>query len=131
MSKQNKVKPKNISVMKSKYPNSKRLLLICLIVELLTLLVGLEFFNPFPFNEISEDHAVVLATLLFFCISYAYAIFVTEITGVINTQKRMGYITLACLFLCFVAPIWPILLGIIIVFTIVSLIIIKPKSSES
>ncbi|MBO4517029.1 hypothetical protein J5751_06480 [bacterium] len=70
-------------------------------------------------------------TFILFGLSYAYGIIAAEISGVINANKYMGYFILACLFLAFVSPIWPILLGIVIVFTLVLLIITKPKSSES
>ena len=109
----------------------KRSLLTLLIVELTTLILGLEFFNPFPFSEISEDHTVILMTFILFGLSYAYGIIAAEISGIMNTNKYMGYFVLACLFLAFVSPIWPILLGAVIVFTIVLLITTKSKSSVS
>lgn len=114
-----------------KYPNSKRLLIICLIVELVTLLGGLEFFNPFPISEIGESHLMVGATFVLFGLSYAYGVIVADVSGIIDANKHMGYFVLACLFLAFVSPIWPILLIVVIVFTIVMLATTKSKSSKS
>ena len=111
--------------------NRKRSLLILLIVELATLVLGLEFFNPFPFSEISEDHDMILMTFILFGLSYAYGIVACEISNIMNTNKYMGYFILACLFLAFVSPIWPILLGAVIIFTVVLLITTKSKSSVS
>ena len=110
---------------------TKRTLLICLIVELVTLVMGLEFFNPFPFSEIGEDHLMVFATFMLFGLSYAYGIIVADISGLINANKHMGYFVLACLFLSFVSPIWPILLSVVIVFTIIMLVTTKHRSSKS
>lgn len=122
-------KVKKILIMEK--TNKKRSLMILLIVELATLVLGLEFFNPFPFSEISEDHATILMTFILFGLSYAYGIIAFEISGIMNTNKYMGYFVLACLFLAFLSPIWPILLGAVIIFTIVLLITTNSKSSVS
>ena len=116
--------------MSSNYLKKRQTLLFCLVLECVTLCVGMELFNPFPFKDLGNDHSTVFVTLVFLGLSCVYGAVVTEISGILGEKKPLGYFTLACLFLAFVSPIWPILLGIVIIFTIILLLTQKRRSSN-
>jgi len=105
-------------------------LVICLAIEIVTFVLGMEFCNPFPINEIRESHSMVLATIFLYAVSCICGIIAARECGMLD-DKHMTEIVFLCLFLCFIAPMWPIILGCIFLFTLILLITNKSKSSES
>ena len=107
-----------------------KVLILCLIVEILIFVLGIEFCNPFPINEIKESHDVVLLTILLYAASCLCGIFAAKGYGILK-DDHMVEIGFLCLFVSFLAPLWPIILGGIFVFTLVLFILEKMKSSVS
>ena len=119
-----------IIVMKTK-TNTKQSLLICLIVELVALLVGLEYFNPFQIEDFSEDKIMLRATIVLYLVTCGCGIFTAAKSKVFDDTTHMFEVIVLCGLLCFMAPKWPIILGMISVFTFVMLIRKDRRSSES
>lgn len=106
-------------------------LIFCLVAEIAILIIGLEFFNPFPIKEIREDQLMVLITLILYGLSCACGIFASIKSGLLQDNTHMTELLFLCLFIAFLAPMWPIILGCIIIYTIVLLLLQNRKSSES
>ena len=107
-----------------------RQLIVCLIVELAVLLVGLEFFNPFPISELSDDHMMVSATFILYGLICGCGIFTAIKSGQTKDGTHISELILLSLFVSFIAPMWPIILGSVMIYTIIMLIITRSKSSE-
>ena len=103
---------------------------ICLAVEVIIFVLGMEFFNPFPIHEIRESHSMVLVTIFLYAASCACGITAARKYGILE-DTHMVEIVFLCLLLSFMARMWPIILGYILLFTLVLLISTKLKSPES
>lgn len=111
--------------------NTKQSLLICLVVELVTLLIGLEFFNPFQIGDLSKDMGLFRATIILYLVACGCGIFTAAKSKVFDDTTHMFNVIVLCGLLFFMAPTWPIILGMISIFTIIMLITKGKTSSKS
>lgn len=111
--------------------STKQSLLICLIIEVMALLVGLVCFNPFQIEDFSKDMGLFRATIILYLVACGCGIFTAAKSKVFDDTTHMFEVIVLCGLLCFMAPKWPIILGMISVFTVVMLIRKERRSSES
>lgn len=113
--------------------NKVRELVTVLILELLVLVFGMEFFNPFPIKEISNDHGTVFIAVAFYVFSCAMGFLAASIYGLLDRKSEYNTdgveVLVVLMILGFMSYLWPIILTIVCIFTLVLIILKKRKSS--
>lgn len=113
----------------------QKLLFLCLIAELFILLVGTEFFNPFPVSDIAQSEYMVIMTMVICFISCIIGIACVAIYGIGQNDKGIfsnfnGSLLVVSILITLIIPyLWQIINLIIVLMTVVFLIILNRKSS--
>ena len=127
------VKYKNLLIMNNVKKSWQ--LLFCLIAEVAILLVGLEFFNPFPIEEHSQGGYMFIMTRCICLFSLVIGIVAISLRGIGQKDKGVfsmfngGLIVVSILLTLFIGSLWPIFDVIIIVMITVFIILEIKKSS--
>ena len=110
---------------------------ICLIAELLILLVGTEFFSPFPVKNIGQSEYMVIMTMVVCFTSCLIGIVAVATYGIGQNDKGIysnfnGSLIVVSLLITLIIPyLWQIINLIIVLMTVVFIVILNRKSSES
>lgn len=105
-----------------------QILVFCLICEIAIFVLGMIYFNPFPIDNIKDSFFHVLMTILIYFAISGIVIWIGSIMGLFNKSNLLKVVVMAG-FLVFLAPIWPIILGVLIVVTLTCMTVWKIKSS--
>ena len=122
--------------MKNLTAQQKRLF-FCLIAELAILLVGTEFFNPFPISEIAQNEYMVIMTAVICFVSCIIGIACVAIYGIGQNDKGIfsnfngALFVVSVLFTLIIPYLWQVINLIIVLMTVVFIVILNRKSSES
>ena len=109
----------------------KKLLIICLIAELIIMLIGLVLFNPFPMDGFNKSLILKSATLILYGATCCCGIYAAKVADLYDDNIHMVEIIMLCIVMAFIASLWPFILGAITIFTVVLLLTADKRSSNS